>query len=95
MDEGHVRYNTYLLVVALKLGIEKVWVPDNCLPVNESIIMEAFSWLYPNGKVTLGLKELCQSNAMFEYLAEHSPKLEIVHLPRSDTPSFQNLIKYK
>ncbi|XP_045619453.2 uncharacterized protein [Procambarus clarkii] len=93
VNSGRIRFNSYLLLVALRLGLEKLWVPDGCLPFEEDVIMELKEIFSPN-KPNFALKQLSQSDPMFDFFANHSPNLEILYLPRSDISSFQSCVKF-
>lgn len=36
-DEGRILYNTYLMVLSLKLGLEKPWVPEGFTGFNSKV----------------------------------------------------------
>lgn len=95
INEGLICYNTYLLIVAIILGMEKLWNPDECLPFHDEIIIEELNYFYGSAKPALGLKQLSQIDPLYGYLSQHSPNLEILHLPRSDISSFQNCVKFR
>ncbi|ROT72742.1 hypothetical protein C7M84_008857 [Penaeus vannamei] len=59
-DPGRMRYNSLLLVLSLKLGLEKLWPPDGCLPLQEDLIQDFLIRL----NTTFALTELNQTDPM-------------------------------
>lgn len=94
-NSGRIRYNNLLVVVALRLGLEKVWPPDGGIPFTESMVSEVAACVFPDRSPKFLLKHLDQSEALFNYFAKHSPYLEKVQLPLSDNDSFMKCVKFK
>ncbi|XP_042856453.1 uncharacterized protein LOC122243056 [Penaeus japonicus] len=90
-DPGRMRYNTLLLVLSLKVGLEKLWPPDGCLPLQEELIQDFLLRLSPS----LALTELNQTDPMFEFLAKHSPRLRTLYMPLSDNSSFKRILVFR
>lgn len=94
--QGHEKaYNNMLIVAALRLGIERLWVPDGYHPFLESEISELVSLVFPSDAVHFSLKELDQSEPSFDYFAKHSPKFENIYLPRSDNVGFMKCCQFR
>lgn len=90
-DPGRMRYNSLLLVLSLKLGLEKLWPPDGCLPLQEDLIQDFLIRL----NTTFALTELNQTDPMFEFLAKNSPHLRHLFMPLSDNSSFKRILVYR
>lgn len=88
---GSFRFNTYLLVVSLRLGMEKIWDSEEFQIHEEEELKDILEKLCPK----LPLRELNQLYPMFEYYAQKSPNLEVVHMPRSDNNSFKRVMAYR
>ncbi|XP_069971336.1 uncharacterized protein [Penaeus vannamei] len=88
---GSFRFNTYLLVVSLRLGMEKIWDSEEFQIHEEEELKDILEKLCPK----LPLRELSQLYPMFEYYAQKSPNLEVVHMPRSDNNSFKRVMAYR
>ncbi|XP_053627236.1 uncharacterized protein [Cherax quadricarinatus] len=95
VNEGRMQYNCTLLLVALLLGMEKVWVSDGCLPFDDNKTVTLIKLIFENAQPSFALKQLSQTDPMFEFLASHSPYLEVLHLPHSDVSSFQSCVKFE
>ncbi|KAK8384435.1 hypothetical protein O3P69_009321 [Scylla paramamosain] len=93
-DRGIVAYDTFLLVVFLRLGVEKLWMTGGA-SIHSSMVMAELAALYYPKKPTFALKYLNQCHGLFDYLSSHSPGLEEVYIPRSDVTAFQNCMKFK
>lgn len=93
-DFGKIAYNTLLLAVALKIGLEKLWVNDGNTPVFNDMVMELTTLLHPK-KITLAIKQLNRSNPLFDFLSSHSPDLEEINMYWSDVAAFQDCMKFK
>ncbi|XP_045126798.1 uncharacterized protein LOC123513603 isoform X4 [Portunus trituberculatus] len=93
-DKGIIAYDTLLLVIFLKLGVDKLWMTRKA-SVHNSIVMEELAFLYYPKRPTFALKHLNQCHGLFDYLSSHSPDLEEVYIPRSDVTAFQNCMKFK
>ncbi|KAK7078456.1 hypothetical protein SK128_012070 [Halocaridina rubra] len=89
------RFNNVLIVVALKLGIEKLWLLDGCNPFAECTISELASQLYPDGTPTFALKYLDQFDNLFYYLAKHSPSVENVRMPFSNNENVFECVRLR
>lgn len=94
-DRGIIAYNTLLLVVILKLGLEKLWITGSVTQVYGFAIIDHLTALFYPKKPVLSLKYLNQCHGLFDYLSSHSPGLEEVYIPRSDVTAFQNSMKFK
>ncbi|XP_063611340.1 uncharacterized protein LOC134785022 isoform X2 [Penaeus indicus] len=88
---GSFRFNTYLLIVSLRLGMEKIWDSEEFHIHEEEDLKDLLGKLCPQ----LPLRELSQHYPMFEYYAQKSPHLEVVHLPRSDNNSFRRVMAFR
>lgn len=93
-DYGKIAYNTLLLAVALRIGLEKLWVNDGNTPVFNDMVMELTTLLHPK-KITLAIKQLNRSNPLFDFLSSHSPDLEEINMYWSDVAAFQDCMKFK
>lgn len=94
-DVGMIAYNTLLLVVALRLGLERLWVNDGNTLVLNNFVIEELTTLYQPNKVTLAIKQLNKSNPLFDFLSSHSPDLQEINMYRSDVASFQDCMKFR
>ncbi|XP_063602176.1 uncharacterized protein LOC134778211 [Penaeus indicus] len=90
-DPGRIRYNSLLLALSLKLGLEKLWPPDGCLPLQEDLIQDFLIRL----NATFALSELNQTDPMFEFLAKNSPHLRTLYMPLSDNSSFKRVLVFR
>ena len=75
--------------------MEKNWPPDGYYHYSDALVAELASGLFSNGTPVFSLKELDQSEPMFDYLANHSPHLEKISLRLSDNDSFVKCCKFK
>ncbi|XP_069955220.1 uncharacterized protein [Cherax quadricarinatus] len=94
INVGRIHYNSHLLMVALMLGLEKIWVSDGCLPLDEEKTISKLKLMFGKDQPVFALKQLSQTDHMFEFLASHSPNLAVLYLPRSDVHSFQSCVKF-
>ncbi|XP_064121560.1 uncharacterized protein LOC135226012 [Macrobrachium nipponense] len=94
--QGHEKaYNNMLIVAALRLGIERLWVPDGYHPFLASEISELVSLVFPSDAMHFSLKELDQSEPSFDYFAKHAPNFEKIYVPRSDNVGFVKCCQFR
>ncbi|KAK4323492.1 hypothetical protein Pmani_005807 [Petrolisthes manimaculis] len=94
-DEGRILFNTYLLVLSLKLGLKKPWVPDGYTGFNAQVLQKELKALYGGDPPKLALKQLTQKYPCFEVLFQHCTELESVFLNHADEALLNTCFTFK
>ncbi|CAL4095092.1 unnamed protein product [Meganyctiphanes norvegica] len=90
-DLGHMLFNTLLLIVGLRVGLEKLWVKDDNLPYLEDLLVKGFLATKP----TLQLTSLSQADPLFGVLAPLSPQITHISMPLSNNSNFLTATSFR
>ncbi|KAK3877705.1 hypothetical protein Pcinc_017611 [Petrolisthes cinctipes] len=94
-DEGRILFNTYLLVLSLKLGLKKPWVPEGYTGFNAQVLQKELKALYGGDPPKLAVKQLNQKYPCFEVLFPHCTDLESIFLNRADEAVLHTCFTFK